>query len=393
MMRILLVHNQYRQKGGEDQVLKSEADILKKNGHTIKCHISKNCEIQTFFQKVKVALFTAYSFKAKQKLAKILIEFKPDIVHVHNFFPMLSPSIYDACLDANIPVIQTLHNYRLICSNAFLMRGGKICEKCIHGNFAWGIFHRCYQNSIIGSTVLAAMLFIHHKKKTWQNKVDRYIALTRFGKQKFIDGNLPEKKIAFKPNFVKSPGLFTKKANSPKKEHAIFIGRLSHEKGVDLLLSAWKKIGFPLHIAGNGPLRYQLEQKTTEQIHLLGHLTEDELNMQMQNSSFLIMPSIWQETFGLVIIEAFAWGLPVIASRLGSMAEIVEDGYTGLHFNPGDVKDLREKIQFLIDHPDVADQMGKNARREYEKKYTPEKNYELLINIYKKTIDSYNQKP
>ena len=390
-MNILFIHNMYKQSGGEDTILQSELAILAQNGHKTEQAGQQNARIQSLVDKTKVFKNILYSHQSRQWMSLQINCFKPDIVHVHNFFPLLTPSIYDACIEAGVPVVQTLHNYRTICPGALLMRNGKICEKCITGSPYQAILHRCYRNSIPGSWAVARMVAYHRNKQTWQYKVDRFIALTQFGKQKFIEAGFPGKKIVVKPNFcevVYSRG----NGQDSKRRGALFVGRLSDEKGVATMLEAWHGLDIPLRVAGGGPLFAGNDGKHDGYVEFLGQITGEQVAVEMGQASFLVMSSEWYEGFPMVLVESFAHGLPVVASRLGGMAEIVQDGITGLHFEPGNSKDLAEKVLWMNNHSDECRQMGKNARKEYEEKYTPEKNYEMLMDIYKKTIENYEIK-
>jgi glycosyltransferase involved in cell wall biosynthesis len=388
-MNILFIHNAYKQFGGEDTVLQAETDLLTHNNHHCSLASQQNSQVRHLIDKINAIKHVAYSYGSKQWVLKHINYHTPDIVHVHNFFPLLTPSVYDACIDAGIPVVQTLHNYRTICPGALLMRNGKICEKCITGSPYQAILHRCYRNSIPGSWAVARMVAYHRKKKTWQHKVDRFIALTRFGKQKFIEAGFPAEKITVKPNFceVKKQSAEDKGLRTERRG-ALFVGRLSEEKGVATMLEAWRGLDIPLRIAGGGPLLAGHGGEQEGCIAFLGQVTGEQVAAEMTQASFLVMPSEWYEGFPMVLVECFAHGLPVVASQLGGMAEIVEDGITGLHFEPGNPADLAQKVQWMHDHPEECRQMGKNARRMYDEKYTPEKNYEMLMDVYKQAISS-----
>ena len=333
-MKILIVHNRYQKAGGEDVVVSSELGLLLSYGHNAKLFLVSNDDIKGLKQ-IKVAKQTTYSYPARYQLSKEIFRFEPDVVHVHNFFPLLSPSIYDACMDNNVPVIQTLHNFRLICPGALLMRKGSICEKCVTGSAYQSVFYRCYRNSVLGTCAVARMVENHRRKQTWHNKVDRFIVLTDFARKKFVEGGFPENKIVVKPNFCKKREN-KKTASEGKQNHqcesALFVGRLSHEKGLNALLNAWQQLDIPLHIAGDGPLKNMIKDYCCRHISFLGMLTPDRVSEEMNKASFLVMPSEWYEGFPMALVEAFSHGLPVVASRLGSMAEIVEDGTTGLLF-------------------------------------------------------------
>lgn len=383
-MKILLAHNYYQLAGGEDQVVASESELLNSKGQQLKLFSADNRDIQSA-KTLKIAWQATYSQSAKLNIATEIEGFKPDIVHVHNFFPVLTPSIYDACQELGAPVVQTLHNYRIICPGALLMHSGKVCEQCVKGSAYQAVLYGCYRNSRLGSLAVARMIEYHRKRRTWQKKVGRFVALTDFAKEKFVAAGLPAEKISVKPNFYNDEGGGAR--DKGKREGALFVGRLSNEKGIMTLLEAWQKINISLRIAGDGPLMNKAHQRETGKITLLGSITSEKISREMASSHFLIMPSEWYETFGLVIIEAFAHGLPVIASRLGAMAEIVEDGVTGLHFEAGNSDDLVEKVNWMNEHPEECRRMGENARKVYEEKYTPERNYEMLMDIYQQAID------
>nr|NJM03241.1 glycosyltransferase family 4 protein [Desulfobacula sp.] len=388
-MNILLIHNSYINQGGEDFVVRIETNLFKAKGLIYKTYCIENIKITDLSSKIRIGLKAPYSKDQKQIIFKKIIELNPNIVHVHNFFPLLTPSVYDACIEAGVPVVQTLHNYRTICPGALLMRDGKICEICVTASPYNGALHTCYRNSFFASFAVARMVAYHRKKLTWQYKVNRFIALTEFGKNKFIEADFPANKIIVKPNFVEDPLKSEKSIHPNRNGKALFVGRLSPEKGVDILNKAWKNIHYPLEIAGTGPLFSELKKNSPDNITFLGQLSKEEVTHKMMESSFLIMPSICYEGFPLVIVEAFACGLPVLASRLGSMEEIIQDGITGMHFKAGDADDLAEKVSAMLASPERLIQMGINARNEYETKYTPEKNYELLMDIYNKVIEEH----
>ncbi len=382
-MKILFVHNKYQHQGGEDTVLGAEMDLFSTQGHQVFLAKKENDSINSFFSKVKVFRDVTYSKQSKLWMIEELNKYNPDIVHVHNFFPLLSPSIYDACIEAKIPVIQTLHNYRTICPSALLMRDGIVCENCVKSSPFNAVIHKCYKDSLAGSFAVAKMVSHHRKIGTWNIKVNCFIALTQFAKEKFVDGGFPESKIQVKPNFVDD--MFSNDKNIIRNG-ALFVGRLSEEKGMATLLKAWNNINIPLRIAGTGPLEFDILQTSNQAIKALGSIDKETVIQEMSQAAFLVMPSECYEGFPMVLVEAFSQGLSVVASRLGGMAEIVEDGITGLHFEAGNAEDLAEKVQWLHDHPEERAQMGFNARKIYEQKYTPEKNYEILMDIYQQAI-------
>lgn len=386
-MKILFCHNSYQQKGGEDQVCDKEMALLQQQGNAVYYHEHSNDQIKSLKDKLSTSFNLNYSVVEKNHLAVVLREQVPAVVQVHNFFPLLTPAIYDACNEQNIPVIQTLHNYRTICPSALLMRDGALCETCIQQSPYNAVLHKCYRDSFAGSFFVARMVAYHRKHKTWQTKVNRFIALTEFAKSKFVEAGFPAEKIRVKPNFIVDP--FNGAVDLPAKQAgALFVGRFSQEKGVSVLLKAWQSISYPLRLAGDGPVfdGCKVESNHTD-IAFLGSQSSEQVHALMSELSFLVMPSIWYEGFPMVLVEAFAHSLPVICSRLGGMAEIVEDGVTGLHFEAGNADDLAEKVKWMLAHTEESEQMGRNARETYLKNYTPEINYKQLMAIYQEAID------
>ena len=383
-MRILLVHNTYQQAGGEDTVAAAEMALLRNFGHEVHLHTVSNDKIQSFWTKVVTSWRTPYSLWGLKEITGVINETQPEVVHVHNFFPLLTPSIYDACRDAGVPVVQTLHNYRTICAGALLLREGKPCEDCINGSPYQAVLHGCYRNSRLGSLAVARMIDRHRRRGTWAEKVDRFIALTDFARNKFLEAGFPAERIVVKPNFIEKANL--EAADGRQRSGALFVGRLSEEKGIRTLFKAWESLDFPLRIVGDGPLMNRVREQASGTIAVLGNKERKQVNEEMVHAAFLVMSSEWYEGCPMVLLEAFSQGLPVITSRLGSMAEIVEDGVTGLHFNPGDAEDLVRKVRWATEHPEEIRRMGQNALRVYEEKYTPETNYRCLMTIYEETI-------
>lgn len=383
-MKVLLVHNKYKIAGGEDTVFEAEKNMLSNNNITVSELVISNNDISSIWDKIKSSLSLNYSTKSKALMKERIKLERPDVIHVHNFFPMLTPSIFEACNEEGVPVVHTLHNYRLICPTALLMFDGQICEKSIKGSTYWAVPYKVYKNSYIGTFVLARMIQKHKDKGTWNNKVNMFIALTDFAKNKFIEAGFNKDKIVVKPNFTKDP--FTKEyKDNPKRSGALFVGRLSPEKGIFTLLKAWTNINYDLSVVGNGNLTFD-NNLNNQRVKMLGAKSSAEVQTYMHNSSFLVMPSEWYEGLPMVIIEAFSNGLPVLTSRLGGMQEIVEDGKTGLLFEAGNSNDLNEKIQWLIANPEKRIEMGLRARMCYENTYTSRNNSKQLISIYKNLI-------
>jgi glycosyltransferase involved in cell wall biosynthesis len=389
-LKIVAVHNRYQQRGGEDEVFEAEAQLLSDYGCTVRMITEPATNPQGLKQKFDVALNSIWSKRSHTQFLEILKEEKPDVVHVHNFFPAISPSLYYACREAEVPVVQTIHNYRLICPAATFYRDGHVCEECLEGGPWQGVRYGCYRDSRLGTAALAAMIQTHRSRNTWTEMVDCYVTLTEFARDKMIAGGLPAQKVTVKPNFMlHDPGR-----RSTRGEYALFVGRLADLKGVGTMLAAWQRLAepVPLVIAGDGPFRQQMESEIARHglSHILyrGRLSRQDTLDAMKNARFLLFPSEWYEGFPMTIVEAFACGLPVICSRLGSMQEIVTDGLTGAHFIAGDPDDLAAKVQWAWNHAPETDAMGCAARREFETRYTAARNYEMLTDIYERVMNA-----
>jgi glycosyltransferase involved in cell wall biosynthesis len=385
-MVICFAHNRYQNLGGEDLAAKSERELLQRHGHTVDLFEADNSAIVDVAGKVRAAFRAVYSPKSRRNLAARIRSVRPNIVHVLNFFPLLSPSIYYACRDAGVPVIQKLSNFRLMCPNALLMRDGRVCEDCVGKSIPWpGVLHACYRGSRAGSATVATMITTHRILGTWESVVDAYIARTEFSRSKMIAGGLPAKKIVVVPSFAPDPG----RIGNGHGGFAMFAGRLSEEKGIGTLLSAWNLIHgtIPLKVVGDGPLKEEVMRRDAGgSIQYLGTQRRETVLELMHEAAFLVVPSICYENFPLTIVEAFSCGLPVIGSNLGALGEIIKDQRTGLHFRPGDAEDLATKVVWAVAHPDGMTRMGQEARAEYLAKYTPEKNYLMLMEVYDQAV-------
>jgi glycosyltransferase involved in cell wall biosynthesis len=383
-MRILLLHNRYQQSGGEDVVVKGEMGLFRQRGHDVYLLEVDNHEIDGVLSRVRTAARAIYSAESRTRVALVISDFQPDVVHVHNFFPLLSPSVYYACQSAGVPVVQTLHNYRLLCPNGLFFRDGRPCEDCLGKRIAWpGAAHGCYRSSRAASSAVGAMLAVHRLMGTWKEAVDAYIALTEFSRKKFIEGGLPATKIYVKPNCVSEGRL-----GDGRGGYALFVGRLSLEKGLEILLATWKRHRprLPLWIVGDGPLSPCVSAAVSADVIYLGQRGREEVQDLMRDAAMLIVPSTCYENFAMVVAEAFASGLPVIASAVGSFGSLIDHGRTGLLFRVGDPDDLAAQIEWLLTNPEVLSRMRRAAWAEYKAKYTPERNYEMLMEIYRRVV-------
>jgi len=388
-MKLLIAHNRYRYPGGEDQVFSREGELLRSAGHQVVEYVRHNREIpeHNVLNSLRVGMRTLWARDSAHDLRQILRRENPDLVHFHNTFPLISPAAYYACKQEGIPVVQSLHNPRFMCPAATLSREGKACEDCLGKTVPWqGIVHACYHNSHCQTTVVAGMLALHRLLGTWQEQVDAYIVFTEFFRQKFIAAGLPPDKIFVKPHFLNTdPGV-----KQESGDYALFVGRLAPEKGVPMLLKAWQNLRhIPLRIRGEGSLEKDVNQfkRSSPLVDTLPFLSQKECFDLMKGARFLVWPSAgYYETFGLVAIEAFACGTPVIASRSGAMQELVADGNTGLHFEPNNAEDLAAKVEWAWNHPREMKVMGEAGRREFLSKYTATPNLETLERIYGRAI-------
>jgi len=382
-MKILQIHNKYRYFGGEDSVVENERDLLVKNDCEVFQLIKKNSnEIINVFDQIKVAWNVIYSKKSKSIVFDKLKKINPDIVHIHNTFPLWSFSIIDACYEMKIPVVMTLHNFRLICAKGVLYRNNKICEICTKSSPLNAIRYGCYQNSIIKSIPVAFMIQKYRKGLNLLKKVNKVIVLTEFSKKKFLEINFPENKIAVKPNFIFNNFKFNPEI---KKSGFLYASRLSEEKGILDLIIAHKKFNFDLTVCGDGPLKKELI--SNKNIKYLGFLNKNDLTNIMKKSKFLIFPSKWYETFGLTLLEAFALETVVIAPNIGSISSIIKHEKNGILFKPNDIDDLVNKIKWVLSNTNKCEEIKRNAKKEFEEKYSEDENYKMLIKIYEEAIE------
>jgi glycosyltransferase involved in cell wall biosynthesis len=389
-MKIAVIHNTYQRPGGEDVVVAAECSLLQERGHEVVSYRRSNHELEQMSKPRQFLLVRdiVYSEDSKRDIRDLLQKVEPDLVHVHNTFMMISPSIYEACREMGVPVVQTLHNFRLLCPAWTLARNGEVCEECVDRGLWRGVLHGCYRDSHLMTAAVALMLQVHRYRETWNEQVDGYVALSDFARRKFIEGGLPAGRIHVKPNFVfPDPGERGKPG-----DFALFVGRLSSEKGISTLLAAWEKLRnkIPLMVVGEGPLRESLEAEAAARnlrdVTFRGWLPAEEARVAMKNAAFTIVPSVCYEGFPMSIAESFACGTPVLCSCLGSMQEIVDNHRTGLHFAAGDAEDLAARVEWAWAHPSRLATMGKEARRQYETSYTAESNYARLMQIYEATM-------
>ncbi|MDN4082578.1 glycosyl transferase [Paenibacillus polymyxa] len=389
--KVLIIHNFYQQSGGEDKVVEQESAMLRSRGIETEHYYVHNDSIQSkgLANMAKLAVEAAWSFPEFKRIKELLLRVKPDVVHVHNFFPVISPSVYHACERLGVPVVQTLHNYRLICPAATFMRGNEVCEKCLHGTLLHSIRHGCYRGSQLQTIPVAAMIKFNELIGTWQHKVSRYIALTEFARDKFAESGIPLDRIAVKPNFIHHQTVKAK--YDPNDRYLLFVGRISAEKGVRNLLQAWSQLedrgGLRLVIIGDGPQKAELAAAySQEDIQFLGKQDGDTVLDCMSRAMYVMVPSIWYEGFPMTIVESYSVGTPVLCSRIGALEEVVEDGVTGFHFQHDDLENIKTVIRRAVAYENYA-AMRQKVAENYAAHYTEEVNVKQLLAIYSEAME------
>lgn len=383
---IVLVHNRYREAGGEDVVFEQEAALLEERGHVVARVEASNDDVPAI-PRGRLAARLFWSRGAARAVADAVARVGARVAHFHNTLPLISPAAYYSARRAGAAVVQTLHNYRLVCPGGLLLRDGRPCEDCVGSPLAWkGVVHRCYRGSRVDSAGVATMVAAHRLAGTWENQVDAYIALGGFSRDRFIAGGLPPDRVHVRPNFLgEDPGT-----GEHGGDHALFVGRLSEEKGVRALLEAWRSLDppLPLRIIGEGALG-PAEVGTAQGVEWLGGRPRAEVIDAMKRARVLVFPSISYENFPMTVLEAFATGLPVLASRTGSLPSIVEEGRTGYLFEPGSPDSLAAAVRRAWRERERLPTMGAAARKRYEARYDRESGYSSLVGVYERAIEHY----
>jgi glycosyltransferase involved in cell wall biosynthesis len=386
-VKILLIHNFYQQFGGEDAAALADKALLESHYEDVLFYTRDNSEIHDFTW-VNKLLFPAqvfYSRRTKRDLQKIVKERRPNIALIHNFFPLVSPSVYHFLHSRGIPIIQVIHDFRFFCPNGWFFTQGQICERCKAGNYLNAVRFRCYRDSYLSSTLAASSIGLNRRRGMLE-KITAFICLTDFLKQKLLEGGIPEEKIFIRPHFMDTSAV------APcyrKGEYALYLGRISPEKGIWTMVRAFQRLKrVRLKIAGTGPMEAALgryvKENAVENVELVGFKSGADKWKLLADSLFVVAPSECYETFGLAVLEAYAAGKPVVASNLGSLPYVVEDGKSGVLFEPGNVEDLIEKVNGLLANPSSIASMGSHARGLAEMKYSPGQSYRTLLDIASK---------
>ncbi|MFD7335369.1 glycosyltransferase [Streptomyces violascens] len=391
-MHILVVHNRYSsaQPSGENKVVDQEVELLRAAGHRVEVFERRSDEIaaRSLPGKAAVPLLVPWNPAVRRELAARLRTERPDVVHIHNVFPLLSPAVLAACADADVPAVATLHNYTQICPPGTLQRDGRPCSECVGTAPLPAVRHGCYRNSRLATVPLAVSLSVNRRR--WWSGVERFFCISAAQRDVLVRAGMPSERLAVKHNFVPEPGT----CRTADGEHVLFLGRLAQAKGVRLLMAAWDEIaagggvGVPLVIAGAGPLEREVTAWAAgrDDVRYVGLYDTAECQKAIARSVAVVAPSTWLEAFGLVVVEAMAAGVPAVAADHGAFVELVEDGATGLLHQPGEAASLASCLRRITAEPDRNREMGRAARSRYEQGFSPAVGLERLVEGYRTAI-------
>jgi glycosyltransferase involved in cell wall biosynthesis len=397
-VKILFIHNYHRlgSSSGDDIVVNNEIQLLRTNGNEIVIYAKSNSEFQeqNFIHKFINLTQIPWSWQNFKTLQRIIKKEDPDIIHSHTFFPFITPSAYFIASEMGKPIIQTLHDFYFFCPQAFFFKNGQICERCSEKGLHNAILNRCFKNSFIKSSIPVITLSLI-KNLNIIGKITAFITFTKFGKSKFSQLGIPSDRIFIKPHFLPDIDNQLSYGDDKYGKNFLFLGRLGDEKGIEFLIDVWQRLtDIPLVIVGSGPLEASIRRQTENMTNVkyIGFISHDDIFKELKKAYAVIAPSLCYETFNLSIVEAYTVGTPVIATNLGAMADLVIPGKTGLLFERNNKEELIEKVKWLWENKEERDRMGTNARKEFEEKYTAEKNYKMLMNIYEKAIEMHKKR-
>lgn len=381
-MNVIVLHNRYQIAGGEDVVVAAEVALLRAQGHAVTLIEVDNHAIGGWRAKAATALATPYNAGRRRWIAAETARLQADVVHVHNYFPLLSPAVLDGAADVGAAVVHTLHNYRSICAAATMMRDGKTCESCVGGSGWQAVRHRCYRNSAVGSAAVVAMQHAARRRKVWDRPGRRLIALSAFARDRFGEGGLPLDRIVVKPNSIDCANPVRHPSD---RRGVLYVGRLSAEKGIGPLIEAARGLpDIPFCLVGEGRERFSAHLPPN--VELTGSLSRETARMRIATARVLVLPSLWPEGLPMVLLEAFAAGTPVVASRIGALAEWIEDGAAGALFNPGDADALALQIGNLYFDQARAHSLGLVGRALAETRFSPDRNVAALETVYRDAV-------
>lgn len=390
-MKVVIVHNYYQQAGGEDQVVAAETALLRSHGHQVLRYFVHNDGLNSVWQRLRLLVDCIFSWHHYRLFQAFLAEQRPDVVHVHNYFPLLSPAIFYAAKKAGVPVVHSLHNFRAICPSATLFDGQQVNNRSIRQSPFWTVRQKVYRQSYAATLLLYLMVVLHRRLGTWQQQVDVFIALSESQRQLYLQAGWPEAKMRLKPNFIPVPSTQDAQKEAVPQLPAgacLYVGRLAVEKGLLVLLQAWQHCKSPLYLVGTGPLQTELQQAAAQNplIRPLGQQSASQVQALMQQADVLLVPSLGLESFGLVVLEAFWQRLPVLVAGHGGLADLVQHGQNGWHFKPGDAKDLAAQATFLLQNIGLRQKLAQAGWQSAQQHYLPEQNYQQLLSIYQQAI-------
>lgn len=383
-MKVLILHSKYQLQGGEDTVVDQELELLR-NHHTVEILYFQN---QAGWKGAFQFLGSVWNIFSAKKVKQKIQEFQPDVVHVHNWHFATGPIIFRTIKRLGIPIVHTVHNYRLLCPSAILLHEGKLFTDSLNKSFPWkAVRNKVYRSSAILTFWSAFIVWFHKKIGTWE-KINSYSCLTPFAVNLFQESNfgVEKKKFIVKPNFT-NPILGT---NIEKDKHFLFVGRLSEEKGITVLLNAFKDSPYFLKIAGDGPLKETVIDtiKKNSNISYLGSLKSDEIYIELQKTQALVFPSIWYEGMPMTLLEAFSCKTPIIASKIGAMTSMITNGENGFHFEVGNVQDLKQTLKHFFDlSEETKKELATNSHKNYQQQYAPNLQLEYFNSIYQEAIN------
>jgi glycosyltransferase involved in cell wall biosynthesis len=410
-LKVLLANKFFYLKGGGEVYLFDVIALLQAHGHQVipfamRHELNPASDYDSFFVDgvnfdeqrswrgdVRKALRILYSREAKRKMEALLDLNRPDMAHIHNIYHQISPSILPALKRRGLPVVMTVHDLKLLCPNYRMRTHGAICERCKPRRFYQAVLHRCVKDSVMASAVCAVESYLHRYSGIYQNNVDKFVTPSRFYQRKLIEWGMPEKKIVFIPNFARLNRFVP---DYDGEDYFVYFGRLVEEKGLLTLVQAMRRVQKgSLLIVGDGPLagalQHAIHEYRLQNVRLTGFKRDAELANLIRRAKFTIVPSEWYENCSLALIESYAWGKPVLGARIGGISEMIEEGKTGLLFEPSSSDDLAEKIDYLFAHGDIAARMGKNARAKAEKEYSSERHYAELMRLYSEFVGPQRQ--
>jgi glycosyltransferase involved in cell wall biosynthesis len=392
-VRVAILHNRYARRGGEDSVVETEAELLRKAGCEVALFtVESEALLRSRAARVRAGLRARWNPETVARVARFLRERPCDVAHVHNFFPLLSPSAHAALRGLGVPVVQTLHNYRLVCANGIFLREGRPCEECAVRGPWRAVRYGCYRGSRLATAVWAEATAWHRRRGTWLACVDRFVAPSEFARRKLAAAGLPARRIVVKPNPVPDPG-----EPGPPGRGAAYVGRLSPEKGVACLLDAWRALpGAPgLAIAGSGPEEARLRERARgiPGVRFLGEIPRERVPEVLAGAAFAVAPSLCYEAFPTAVAEAMAAGRAVVASDAGAMAELVEHGASGLLFRSGDRASLASACRRLLDDAELAAALGREARARYAEELAPSRSTQRLLSLYAEVVAERSVEP